>query len=141
MKKLYFYIFRKFYGMNVKLSQILENATSQGYRSNAIKPLSGLIIICITSSFLFAYINVMTLSIVFSIVTILLIVGFVIGYFYCLFNSPDLLRSEKYILEKTAIEKVSQLGDSFNKGATIVNPDLDYVVVESMKSQEKKELE
>lgn len=124
--------------MHEKLSQILENATSQGYKSNVVKPLMGILIIMLTASIILAYLKVNGLSIACAVFAFLIVIVFLVGYFYCLFTNPDLLRSEKFVLEKTAIENVAFKGDSMSKGF-LNAPELDYVKIESLKDLNKDE--
>lgn len=126
--------------MSYKFKEIFENATSQGYRSNVVKPLMGLIIITLVFSAIFAFLNKEVLSIISMITSIVIIVVFLIGYIYCLLNNPDLLRSEKFILEKSIIEQTSMTGDSTTK-YSLNNPDMDYTVVESIEDIPVKTIE
>jgi len=118
--------------MPYNLKQIVEFATSQGYKSNVVKPLSGVLIILFLTIGGLIYHNA-DMVIVYTILAmaVLAFIGFGVSYFYCLFNNPDLLRSEKYNLEKTAIEKVAFSGDSLTTGK-VVTPTMDYIVVESI---------
>ena len=114
--------------MSEYLRQILEHASSQGYRSNAIKPLIGGVIICFVLSIIAFYIN--ALIIVYFLIGFgsLFSIGWLFAYFFCLFKDPNLLRSEKYNLEKTAIEKATMFGETNNKRVEINMPPSDYVI-------------
>lgn len=117
--------------MSEYLKQILEHATSQGYRSNVLKPLLGMeIILLIATIFLFRF-GINVLGYILGSIAIVIIICFLFGYFYCLFKDPNLLRSERYNLEKTALEKVAISGDSGYK-SHIQLPNHEYVVVESI---------
>ena len=120
------------------IKDLLEHATSQGYKSNVMKPLMGLVIIFILGGIACHYFNVPYFSIGLFVLATLAGVCSFIAYFFCLFKNPDLLRSEKYNLEKTAIEKVCITGDSTTKHS-IVMPITDYVIVEG--KQQIKEIE
>lgn len=110
-------------------------ATSQGYRSNVIKPMMGLLIIAgIGLMAALHYHNTFVIYFFCSISAITFIAA-IVAYFICLCKNPDLLRSEKFILEKTAIEKASIHGDSVN--GTLVPPKTDYVLLHSANNQQK----
>jgi len=127
--KLYIYASEKLRSMT-NWNEILEHASSQGYRSNIVKPLFGMSIVLFLASALFLFLGSNLLAYVSFGMAGLTFITFLISYFYCLFKNPDLLRSEKYNLEKTAIEKVSLSGDSLTKGK-LLPPNMDYVKVES----------
>ena len=117
--------------MASKISEIIEHATSQGYKSNVVKPLAGIIVIMLLSAFMSANYGFELLATVSMGAAIFIIICFLVSYFYCLFTNPDLLRSEKYNLEKTAMEKTAITGDSTTKGKVLF-PNMDYVVIESI---------
>lgn len=138
IKKLYFYALNKINYM-VKYDEILEHATSQGYRSNIIKPLLGMMIIMLLATIILYMVGAFVFANFSGAVCLLLVVAFIISYFYCLFKNPDLLRSERYNLEKTAIEKVSMSGDSMSEGK-LQAPKMDYVVIESIADLKTKNI-
>jgi len=140
MLNLYIYSQKKIKIMGDKLSQILEHATTQGYRSNILKPLLGIIIILFLATIAFAYLNKEILYYTTFVMAGIIFIAFIVSFFYCLFKNPDLLRSEKYNLEKTAIEKVSISGDSLNTGK-VLPPVMDYVMVGSIKNNNSTEIE
>jgi uncharacterized membrane protein len=123
----------------VKYDEILEHATSQGYRSNIIKPLLGMMIIMLLATIILYMVGAFVFANFSGAVCLLLVVAFIISYFYCLFKNPDLLRSERYNLEKTAIEKVSMSGDSMSEGK-LQAPKMDYVVIESIADLKTKNI-
>lgn len=129
VKHIFRYICNKIYIMTNYINNLLEHATSQGYKSNVMKPLLGINIIFITGGIISHYFGVPYLPIVLIILSTVGGVCLLFAYFFCLLKNPDLLRSEKYNLEKTAIEKVSITGDSTTK-RSIAMPRTDYVVVE-----------
>lgn len=129
MKKYIVTFVQKINFMSEHLKQLFEFATSQGNRSNVIKP----ILIGFVATLVGAVAGVYFKS---DIITehclnlsIVLLIAFLIAYFLCLFKDPNLLRSEKYNLEKTAIEKATFKGDSAVIGH-INLPNKDYVVIE-----------
>lgn len=123
----YCYIYNKINYMAKYLKDLLEHATTQGYKSNVIKPLSGMMIIFLIGTVVLSYFNVAYFPIVLGVLTTICGIGMLFAYFFCLFKNPDLLRSEKYNLEKTAIEKVSITGDSSTR-ASILMPRSDYII-------------
>jgi hypothetical protein len=140
IRLLYLYILKKAKKMSDKFKEIFENATSQGYRSNVVKPLMGFLIITFIFTAVFVYLEINILAYITFGISGLTALVFLSGYIYCLIKNPDLLRSEKYNLEKTAIEKIAIKGDSTSE-VKIISPEMDYVVVESMKDISLKTLE
>ncbi|MFC4477408.1 hypothetical protein [Flavobacterium chungangensis] len=113
-----------------KWSEIAENASSQGHKANVVKPLSGMAIILLLGSGGLYYVGSYLFANIIGGLAVLIIIAFLVSYFFCLFKNPDLLRSEKYNLEKTAIEKIALVGDS--RTSTSINaPEMDYVTVET----------
>ncbi|WP_343524384.1 hypothetical protein [Pedobacter sp.] len=110
------------------LTSFLEHATSQGYRSNVVKPLTTMAIILIVATGFLFYFKVDFFGYLIGSLAVLMVIAFLISYFICLFKNPDLLRSEKYNLEKTAIEKVSYNGDSVVGHVQL--PPREYVMVQ-----------
>lgn len=108
--------------------QILEHASSQGYKSNVLKPLFGLLSVLLLTTIVCIYLGNEIFANICLTVSLLIVVCFLVCYFYCLFKSPDLLRSEKFNLEKTAMEKIA-LGDSSTGRIKI--QDTDYVIIKS----------
>lgn len=123
--------------MTAKLSEIIEHATSQGYRSNVVKPLLGMEVILLLATITCYYIGALIFANILGGLCILLVLCFLVSYFYCLFKNPDLLRSEKYNLEKTAMEKIAISGDSTSK-VKVLAPQMDFILVEAKDSIEKK---
>jgi hypothetical protein len=137
-EKMYFYVSICNLLHMWKWTEIAENASSQGYRSNVVKPLSGMVIILLLGSGgLYTVKNFLFANIIGGL-AIVLVIAFIISYFFCLLKNPDLLRSEKYNLEKSAIEKIAITGDS-RTSSNIVPPIMDYVVVESVTENNENE--
>lgn len=124
------YLCDKIKDMSNYLNALLEHATSQGYKSNVIKPLVGMMIVFVIGTIASHYFGVPYMPTILCILSTLCGIGLLFAYFFCLIKSPDLLRSERYNLEKTAIEKVALIGDSTTK-TSITFPHSDYVVVDS----------
>lgn len=120
--------------MSKFISGLLEHATSQGYKSNVIKPLVAMVIVFIVGGIASHYFNVPYLPIALFILATVGGVASLVAYFFCLFKNPDLLRSERYNLEKTAIEKVSITGDSATR-TSIAMPNSDYIIVEGRQQE------
>lgn len=84
----------------------LEQASAQSSKSTAMKPLNWLIVTLIGGTLSSFYLKLpYAISIVASILTGLSIVVYLIVYFYFLFTDKDALRSEKFIVQKLAIER------------------------------------
>lgn len=130
------YICKKIKYMSDYLRLILEQATSQNYKSNAIKPLMGGVIICFVLSIAAYYFKAFIIAYALLAFGGLFVAGWLFAYFFCLVKDPNLLRSEKYNLERTAMEKVAVIGDSHSNSARIIPPSTDYVIIEGRQSQE-----
>ena len=139
IKKVYFYILTKINYMDFKYNEMLEHATSQGYGSNIVKPLLGMMIIMLLATIFLFSVGAFVFANFSGGICLLLVVAFLFSYFYCLFKNPDLLRSERYNLEKTAIEKVSMSGDSMSEGK-LQAPKMDYVIIESIEDLKRKNI-
>lgn len=122
--------------MSEHLRQILECATSQGYRSNTVKPLMGVMIICFIGAIAAFYYNAVIIAYILTGLGVIVAISFLIAYFYCLTKDPNLLRSERYNLEKTAIEKTS-ITDSLQGKRIIKTPSTEYVISEPIKGKEE----
>ena len=129
MKKIYDYICSKIVFMSEHLKQLFEFATSQGYKSNVLKPIIVGIIISIIGAVAGAYYKSQIITIGCLILAFIFVISFLIAYFFCLCKNPNLLRSERYNLEKTAIEKATYKGDSAVVGHINI-PQKDYVLIE-----------
>ncbi|MBB2951953.1 hypothetical protein [Sphingobacterium sp. JUb56] len=123
------YFWGKLTNMPDHIKQILEHATSQGYRSNVLKPLYGLMVILLLGMCLGLYLKNETIAYICLGFALLIAMCFLVCYFYCLFKNPDLLRSERFNLEKTALEKISVTGDS--TVGKLKMQETDYVVIQS----------
>lgn len=106
---------------------LASQLSNQGSKTNIVRPLIYLMGVLLASSiFLFQYNIEIAGYIVLGAAGVVLL-SFLVIYFICLFTNPDLLRSEKFVLEKTAIERTAQIGDS-NYKATILPPDSEFVI-------------
>ncbi|WP_413534125.1 hypothetical protein [Empedobacter brevis] len=126
--KIFNIIFEKKYNMSILFKTLVEQVASQGYKSNIIKPLLGMMVIFLLGVIATKYYEIPFIPYIFMVLITICGIGMLFTYFYCLFKNPDLLRSEKYNLEKNAIEKVSIVGDS-EKKASINLPTSEYVII------------
>lgn len=124
---MYFYIRNKLKMMSSSINEIFQRASSQGSRSNIVKPLMGMLAILMVATCVLFHIKAMIFAYITVALCVIVFGCFLFAYFHCLFKDPNLLRSEKYNLEKTALEKIAVLGDS----TKIISPTLDYVVINS----------
>lgn len=113
--------------MSEAFKHFLEYATSQGYKSNVVKPIMVVFIFSIAGSVVSAIYNAQIVMICCIVLAFILVIAFLFAYFYCLFNNSDLLRSERYNLERTAIEKATLKGDSTIYGHLKL-PEQDYII-------------
>jgi len=133
------------------ISSILNHASVQGEKTNVLKGLIWPPTILSITGFLFIVTGntlakdySLLLTMLGLIVVILgLLVGIFLYYFFYVkaFNiDPDLLRSENFVLEKTALDKVSITGDSATR-ASISTPHShsNYIIVEGQQLEETKE--
>lgn len=108
--------------MPIELQTFLQSAFSQGSRSTVLKPLAWIISILSAStisSFSFrAPIWVGTMFGVFSGLSMLL---YLVAYVFFAWTDKDSLRSEKFFLQKMAIEK-GFIGDDMTGYIKIVDP-------------------
>lgn len=91
--------------INDVIKSFLQQANSNGSRSNALKPLLWLIGIFLPALITSSIYCAAWVSIVLAIVLIVFCVFFVSFYWYCLVKNPDLLRSEKFNLDKMVVEQ------------------------------------
>ena len=129
MGNIYYYICKKIKCMSDYLKHIFEHASSQGYKSNVVKSLFGLLSILLTATIILFKVEAIVFGYILGSVSILIVFAFLFAYFYCLFKDPTLLRSEKFILEKTAIEK-AMISDSTKMNMSINPPKSEFVTYE-----------
>lgn len=84
-----------------------ERAQGQGSRSTVLRPLGWLLALCATSAITSASISQVPswLTVLFGIGTALSLVMYLCAYGYCLLKAPETLRTERYSIQKLAIEK------------------------------------
>jgi hypothetical protein len=101
------------------IKAFFQQATVQGARSTVLRPLAYLLSICAASVLGAVYLQapfwLVVLLAVFTGLTILLYMG---AFVYCLFKDRDALRSERFSIQKLAIQK-GFVGDSTSGVFTI----------------------
>jgi hypothetical protein len=103
-------------------SHLLQQASARGGRSSALNPLAWLALILVSGtvgshvSSQPAWVTAILLSL-----TVLVVLVHVWAYVYFMFKSPDALRSERFSLEKMAMER-GLFGDT-RKGFLSQSPD------------------
>ncbi len=107
-------------------SLLTSQLSNQGSKSNIVKPLTYVMAMLLAAAIILLELKINLIGYIILVLFILVFIAFLVTYFFCLFKNPDLLRSERYNLEKTAIEKTAMLGDSTR--ASIIPADRDFVV-------------
>lgn len=88
------------------IKEFLSKAIVNGNKSTVLLPLRWFVGISISATIITAGISApIWLIIIFSILSSLSALLFIFAYVYCLLNNPDSLRSEKYTIQKMAIQK------------------------------------
>lgn len=88
------------------LKTLFEHAISEGSRSTALKPLGWLVaMLASTTLAAFYWTTPRWIGTIFAIFTIITVITYLGSYLYFLIKDPDALRSERYSLQKLAIEK------------------------------------
>lgn len=86
--------------------ELFERSDSSGSRSTILKPLTWFLSILIGGLILLIRLKAPNwILVLFAIILCLVISIFFFAYVYCLFKDRDALRSEKYSIQKMAIEK------------------------------------
>ena len=116
--------------MGFQINELFNSATSQGSRSNVLKPIISIFGIFLLTSLVLFYLKVDLAGYISLGFALLIACAAVFGFFYCLFKNPDLLRSEKHILERFAIEKASIKGDSIE--GKVLPPKMEYTSYEEI---------
>lgn len=126
MKQIILYICNYLKMMANFYSLLASQLSNQGSKSNIVKPLTYVMAMLLIAAIISLKLKIDLIGYIVLGLFTLVLIAFLITYFICLFKNPDLLRSEKYNLEKTAIEKTSILGDSRNQ-PLIIPGNRDYV--------------
>lgn len=92
---------------------LLQKATTaQGYRSTVLRPLGWLTGLCISAVLVAVELKAPGwILVLFAVFAILSVILYLFSYVYCLFTDREALRSEKYSIQKMAIQK-GFIGDS-----------------------------
>jgi len=95
------------------VSSFWERAQAQGSRSTVLRPLGWLLVFCATSAITSASVqnSAWWLTLIFGVGSGLSVLLYLAAYCYCLLKAPETLRTERYSIQKLAIEK-GFLGDS-----------------------------
>jgi len=115
--------------MNSAFKSLFESATTQGYRSNVLKPIMWISFVLFALTIACLILEKEIFAFIFVVIGVIFLAMSAYAYFYCLHKNPDLLRSEKFNIEKTALEKIAITGDS-NLGRLKMK-ETDYVVLQS----------
>lgn len=84
----------------------LEQASASGTKANVLKPMNWMILTLIAAVIAMFKIGVpIWISILIITFMVISIIIFLFAFLYCLFKDRDALRSEKYSIQKMAIEK------------------------------------
>lgn len=113
MKKIYDYICSKIRVMNSWLSILIDRATSQGYKSNVLRPIISIVAVILACSIYYCYVEALLLAFIALIIVAIFALVFIGVFIYCIIKKPDLLRSERYNLQMKAMEQnISSSGNS-----------------------------
>ncbi|AZZ77335.1 hypothetical protein CCX46_20005 [Pseudomonas sp. RU47] len=94
------------------MKSLLEHAQAKGSRSNVLHSLAWLIAMCVSGVLLSAYLKLPEFVLhLFSGFCVAAFVLYLVSYVYFMVTNPDALRSEKFSIQKMAIEK-GYVGDS-----------------------------
>jgi hypothetical protein len=110
-------------------SRLFEQASAQAARSTVLQPLAWIIVSLFAALSVTASFRPESWVLIFLAVLLVIILGIYVGaYIYCMWKDPDLLRSEKFYIQKFAIER-GVFGDS-TKGIIIQNSNEDKKVLD-----------
>lgn len=88
------------------IKELFERSDASGSRSTILKPLTWFLSLIIGGLILLIKLKAPNWTIIlFAIIVSIAILLFFFAYIYCLFKDRDALRSEKYSIQKMAIEK------------------------------------
>jgi hypothetical protein len=87
------------------ISSLIRHASAQGARSNVLNPLHIFIAMLLSSTIISFIRNLTLLSYILGFFTIIALLTYIFCYLYLMFKDRDFLRSEKYSIQKMAIEK------------------------------------
>ena len=121
------------------IRSILEQASAQGKRSTALKPLGWMLALSVTATLsAFAFEHIPTwVGIFFAIVSGVGFVTYIVCYLFFMFTDIDALRSESFSIHKMAIEK-GLYGDS-TKGYTEIAVNEDILKLDDQSNSEQED--
>lgn len=90
--------------INDIIKSFLNQANANGSKTNVIKPLLSLIVFFLAALITSSNYCPSWITIVLAIVMFALSIFFIFVFWYCLMKQPDLLRSEKFNLDKMVVE-------------------------------------
>ncbi|MEQ8244578.1 hypothetical protein [Fulvivirga sp.] len=94
------------------IKELLQRSDTSGSKSTILKPLTWFIVVIISGIILLQiYDSPNWIVVMFAVILVVAILIFFFAYIYCLFTDKDAIRSEKYSIQKMAIEK-GIFGDS-----------------------------
>jgi uncharacterized membrane protein len=119
------------------IKALFEQAITTGYRSTVLNPLNWLISILTTGGICSYHFGVpIWVTTTFFGFDIMAIIIYLFAYIYLMFKDKDALRSEKYSIQKLAIEK-GIYGDSVH--GILTNDEILSLQLPQVKSQQNKE--
>jgi len=119
------------------IKELFERSDASGSKSTILKPLTWLISILLGAVILLQKVSAPSWLIIFLVSIVgLTILIFFFSYIFCLFKNPEALRSEKYSIQKLAIEK-GIYGDDIN-GTYKLNSENKTKEIDASNQSEKK---
>lgn len=95
----------------INLTEVIKHHVASGSRSSILVPLGWIIWPLIISIFLACAFKIQWLVIAFFVILVVIVILYVYAYLFCLSNDRDCLRSERFSIQKIAIEK-GLIGDN-----------------------------
>lgn len=88
------------------IKSFIQHASAGGYRSTVLKPIGGILGMFLGATLLAFYFKMPSwVGKVFVGSSLFIVSVFLFSYIYCMFTDKDALRSERFFLQKMAIEK------------------------------------
>jgi hypothetical protein len=117
---------------------LFQQASAEGSRSTALKPLGWLVgMLCAATLAFFSFSSPLPLGVgvTFVALTVLAVGGYLVAYFYLMIKDRDSLRSERYSIQKLAIEK-GIVGDNISGVLSIDEIETPKLLSEASAEQE-----
>lgn len=122
------------------IKEFLNRAIVNGNKSTILLPLRWLIGLCFSAMIISAWIEADNwIIIMFGIISGISICLFLFSFIYALFKNPDYLRSEKYTIQKMAIERGFFGDDMIGQIKIETKEDLKLIEKESLKLESDKD--